>query len=113
MSNLLDIRISSLGFPSGVLLRAPCLLAVVVLFADKAPAADWPQYRADAQRSGYTAEQLPAKLHLQWTYIAPHRPEPAWPDVYWQRQTYELTMRAQVIEVEGIDSPLSHEKFMP
>ena len=50
MSNLLDIRISSLGFPSGVLLRAPCLLAVVVLFADKAPAADWPQYRADAQQ---------------------------------------------------------------
>ena len=59
-------------------------------------AADWPQYRADGQRSGYTAEQLPAELHLQWTYVAPHPPEPAWPDVYWQRQTYDLAYQPVV-----------------
>ena len=59
-------------------------------------AADWPQYRADGQRSGYTVERLPAQLHLQWTYLAPHPPEPAWPDVYWQRQTYDLAYQPVV-----------------
>src|SRR5688572_18310386 len=42
-------------------------------------AADWPQYRADAERSGYTAEKLPAELSLAWTYKPAHPPMPAWP----------------------------------
>ncbi len=41
-------------------------------------AADWPTYRADASRTGYTAENVPADLHLQWTYQANHAPCPAW-----------------------------------
>ena len=53
-------------------------------------AADWSQYRADSGRSGYTAETLVDELNLHWTYHAPHPPHPAWPDVYWQRQTYDL-----------------------
>lgn len=42
-------------------------------------AADWPTYRADSTRSGYTPEQLPEGLMLQWTYQSPHSPTPAWP----------------------------------
>src|SRR5688500_10735951 len=42
-------------------------------------AADWPQVRADAERSGYTAESLPADLSLAWTHHAAHPPLPAWP----------------------------------
>lgn len=42
-------------------------------------AADWPQYRADAERSGYTAEPLPAGLSLAWTHQPAHPPQPAWP----------------------------------
>jgi len=42
-------------------------------------AADWPTYRADAARSGYTSERLPAKLSLAWTYRSPNAPLPAWP----------------------------------
>ncbi|MHC4398872.1 MAG: outer membrane protein assembly factor BamB family protein [Planctomycetota bacterium] len=53
-------------------------------------AGDWPQYRADGGRTGYTAETLPDELHLRWTRHALHRPQPAWPDVHWQRQTYDL-----------------------
>ncbi len=96
MFRFLDIRISGLHSTSRLLFHATSLLAFVVPFADKTLAADWPQYRADAQRSGYTAEQLPAELHLQWTYIAPHPPKPAWPDVYWQRQTYDLAYQPVV-----------------
>ena len=43
-------------------------------------AADWPAYRHDLARSGVTEEPLPARLHLQWVYKAPHPPSPAWPE---------------------------------
>ena len=98
MFSFLAIRISGLHSTSRLLLRALCVLAFVIPLADKTPAADWPQYRADAQRSGYTAEQLPTELHLQWTYIAPHPPEPAWPNVYWQRQTYDLAYQPVIAQ---------------
>ncbi|MDF1743046.1 MAG: PQQ-binding-like beta-propeller repeat protein [Gimesia sp.] len=42
-------------------------------------AADWPTYRADANRSGYTSESLPTKLVLHWKSQTAHTPEPAWP----------------------------------
>lgn len=46
-----------------------------------AQAADWPQDRADATRSGYSAEPLPATLSLRWTTRAQHPPAPAWPSI--------------------------------
>ncbi|MDY0168335.1 MAG: PQQ-binding-like beta-propeller repeat protein [Thermoguttaceae bacterium] len=39
--------------------------------------ADWPMYRADAARSGYSADPLPGELTLQWTYRGA-APAPAW-----------------------------------
>ena len=42
-------------------------------------AGDWPTYRADAARTGYTAESLPAALSLAWTFESRHGPKPAWP----------------------------------
>ncbi len=41
-------------------------------------AADWPMYRHDAARSGYTAEKLPDQLYLQWTYKVRFPPSQAW-----------------------------------
>jgi len=43
-----------------------------------AQAGDWPTYRADAARSGYTSESLPTKLSLQWTHQPRYKPQPAW-----------------------------------
>ncbi|MDP6036149.1 MAG: PQQ-binding-like beta-propeller repeat protein [Verrucomicrobiota bacterium] len=40
--------------------------------------ADWPAFRHDAERTGYTPEALPAKLSLQWVHHAA-KPQPAWP----------------------------------
>ncbi|MCA9014799.1 MAG: PQQ-binding-like beta-propeller repeat protein, partial [Planctomycetaceae bacterium] len=42
-------------------------------------AADWPTYRADAQRSGFTTDGLPEKLALHWRHQAAQAPQPAWP----------------------------------
>ena len=50
----------------------------LVLLTAQLPGADWPQHRADAARSGYTAEPLPNRLQLAWTYRARHAPKPAW-----------------------------------
>jgi len=41
-------------------------------------AGDWPQFRADAARSGYTSEPISINLSLQWVYKASAPPEPAW-----------------------------------
>lgn len=48
-----------------------CLLSPVA-------AADWPAYRADAARSGYTAEGLPRELALRWSFRPFDGPQPAW-----------------------------------
>ncbi len=39
---------------------------------------DWPTYRADAARTGFTAESLAGELALAWSYDA-GVPSPAWP----------------------------------
>lgn len=50
--------------------------------------ADWPTYRADAQRSGFTKERLPAQLAPHWTFRAPTPPAPAWKK-HETRMTYD------------------------
>jgi outer membrane protein assembly factor BamB len=61
-------------------MRTTFLCGLLVLgFVSINRAADWPTYRGDAERSGYTAEKLPPKLSLAWTYRPPHPPTPAWP----------------------------------
>src|SRR5687768_7780925 len=57
---------------------ATCLLLVTGSFST-AQAADWPMYRGDAARSGYTSEALPKRLSHAWTYRPTHAPVPAWP----------------------------------
>lgn len=47
---------------------------------------DWPQYRADGWRSGFTTMALPAELHLQWSRALPYADSPfaarsAYPDI--------------------------------
>ena len=42
-------------------------------------ARDWPTWRGNARRSGYTAEVLPTKLKLHWTTAHPKQ-LPAWPE---------------------------------
>ena len=41
-------------------------------------AGSWPTYRADAARTGYTAEPLAPELVRHWVYESRHAPEPAW-----------------------------------
>lgn len=61
----------------------PCVLLMVMTLcqgigAECLPAADWPTYRGNQERSNYTAETLPGELSLAWQYDPGHAPQPAW-----------------------------------
>jgi outer membrane protein assembly factor BamB len=56
--------------------------------ASEPPSAEWPTYRADAGRTGYTPHGLPDDLALCWTYRGVHPPMPAWPES--PRLTFDL-----------------------
>ena len=61
-------------------MRFPLLLLGIIAFTTYSNAdEDWPTYRADTARSGFTSQSLPDSLNLQWTYQARHAPRPAWP----------------------------------
>ena len=62
--------------------RCSLLLFAIVLangFGSVA-ASDWPTYRGDAQRRGYTDENLPDDLVVHWTFASTTPPQPAWSD---------------------------------
>lgn len=59
--------------------RISVLTALAVGTVAVASASDWPTYRHDADRSGFTAESLPDSLDLQWSFHMRHAPSPAWP----------------------------------
>src|SRR5437016_3442337 len=54
-------------------------IAIILLFAPIAVAADWPTYQRDNRRSGATPDELPFPLAPHWTYHSQHAPNPAWP----------------------------------
>ena len=54
-------------------------LLLLTVWGGRSVRADWPMYRNDAGRTGYTAEPLPAQLSGQWDHRSPHSPSPAWP----------------------------------
>ena len=64
---------------TAAMLRVQLCLALL-LTASSIPAAEveWPQYRADAERSGAVDAALPAGLSLHWSRQARHQPAPAW-----------------------------------
>ena len=64
-------------------------LCLSVLAPWAARAGDWPTYRANPARDGYTAEKLPDKLAVRWVYKS-RPPRPAWPHVRgWDFQQYD------------------------
>ena len=68
------------------------------LFATQASADDWPMWRHDAARSGYTSEALPAELELRWQRQLTHKPRPAWPRS--DRMTFDRA--CPLIAAEGL-----------
>jgi len=56
------------------------LLSIILLLSSwqTSKGVDWPQFRADAARSGYTSQHLRGNLTLRWVYKPLQPPQPAW-----------------------------------
>ena len=59
----------------------PSALCIVLALASCSvvQAQEWPTYRGDANRSGITVDAVRPPLSLNWKYVSPHPPKPAWP----------------------------------
>jgi hypothetical protein len=67
------------------------VVAVIMLVLCSTVQADWPMYRNDAARSGYSAQRLQVPLRESWIHRAEHVPQPAWPRS--DRQTFDRAMQ--------------------
>jgi len=56
----------------------PLLIGCLVTLIANSGHADWPTFRADAARTGFTDQSLPDSLRLAWSFDA-GPPTPAWP----------------------------------
>lgn len=64
--------------PGRVPLAWVCPAALCVILPLATWAADWPTYRGDGARSGYTADPLENNLTQHWIHKPRHAPRPAW-----------------------------------
>ncbi len=55
------------------------LATVCLALTGRTATADWPMYRNDAGRTGYTESSLAPELARRWQRTSPHRPRRAWP----------------------------------
>ena len=55
------------------------MFVTLTLATGSLSAADWPMYRADAARTGYSSDPLPDALELRWICRSHAAPTPAWP----------------------------------
>lgn len=60
-------------------LTSVLLTPLLAALASCLTAADWPTYRHDASRSGYSDETIPNQLRLRWEFRPGAAPRPAWP----------------------------------
>ena len=85
------------------------LLSLLVAPLLQVAAADWPMFRADAKRSGYTAEAIPNQLKLRWTFRSPNAPSPAWPTserIHFDRAFQPIIMGDQILFGSSVDDQL-------
>jgi outer membrane protein assembly factor BamB len=93
---------------------------VASTFPSSSPAADWPMWRYDAQRTAASPQELPAKLHLHWVREYPPL-APAWPDQDKMQFdiAYEPVVAGQTLYVNSsrhdcvraLDVATGHEKW--
>ena len=73
----------------------PSLGLCLCFLASQLIAADWPTYRGDAARSGYTAETIPNELRQRWVFHPGGAPQPAWPTS--DRMDFDLVFQPIIV----------------
>ncbi|MBC8470546.1 MAG: PQQ-binding-like beta-propeller repeat protein [Planctomycetes bacterium] len=86
------------------------LLAVLVTGTNSLQGGDWPMYRADAARTGYSSEPLPDNLELRWIYRNRTAPMPAWPDS--SRITFDFAYQPIIVDNTVIFGSSAEDKVV-
>lgn len=82
--------------------RTALTLFALVAASASISTADWPQYRADASRSSYTAEALPKELSIMWVRHARHLPNRAWVGRSLARSRMKFDWAYSVVVANGL-----------
>lgn len=85
-------------------------LVISVLATGSLYAGDWPMFRADATRTGYSPDPLPEDLELRWTYRNQTAPAPAWPDS--SRITFDFVCQPIIVGDTVIFGSSSEDKVV-
>lgn len=83
---------------------------ILTLAISSSNAADWPMYRADPARSGYTSDPLPQDLELRWVYRSQTAPTPAWPSS--SRITFDFAYQPIIVGDAVIFGSSSDDKVI-
>ncbi|MHC4227710.1 MAG: outer membrane protein assembly factor BamB family protein [Planctomycetota bacterium] len=86
------------------------IIAILALAAGSLHAADWPTFRADAARTGYSSDPLPDNLELRWIYRSRKAPTPAWPDS--SRITFDFAYQPIIVGETVIFGSSAHDKVV-
>ena len=78
------------------MLRTVMLLVLLGTISSHSLAKDWPTFRSDASRGGYTDDSLPDELGLSWSYLKTHPPQAAWPRD--DRMTFDWVHHVAVVQ---------------
>lgn len=84
--------------------------AVLALAAGSLQGGDWPTYRADAARTGYSSEPLGDDLELRWICRNRTAPAPAWPDS--SRITFDFAYQPIIVGNTVIFGSSSEDKVV-
>jgi len=85
-------------------------LVISVLATGSLLAGEWPMFRADAARTGYSSDPLPEDLELLWTYRNQTAPAPAWPDS--SRITFDFAYQPIIVGDTVIFGSSSEDKVV-
>ena len=78
-----------------------CVLLIIILFAAITRAADWPMYRCDPGRTGYTQASLPGEFVCRWSFRLPGGLQPAWPENHQEAIRLLDDRAAQTVVADG------------
>lgn len=70
-------------------------LLLLAISSSSVMAVDWPTFRGNATRSGFTSENIPNQLRERWQFRLPAAPRPAWPTS--DRMEYDLAFQPVIV----------------
>lgn len=71
------------------------LLLTLAFGSSSLMASDWPTFRGNAARSGFTSDSIPNQLRQRWEFRLPAAPRPAWPTS--DRMEYDLAFQPIIV----------------